>query len=1017
MGCGPRLKPAPIVPVTDTGSEWGCPDCGSRLGECHFKKSFQFSPRLNFLEFRPFMLNASPDIERLTNLVALPQWQILAAVELLDAGNTVPFITRYRKDATGGLNETQLRTIQHALHKLRTLDEKREGIRRVLERRGQLTAELAGLLDGAASLKHLEDLYQPFRYKKTSYVQQARDLGLHPLAEAVYVQGLSASDLEHEVRQAMAPSGQPLEADVVLRGVKALLGEYFSNNLKLKRTLRRVAWKTGSLVCQQIPLETAPPVDAPHPTVAKLPALSVDDGAHNGVASTEIVAAHDDRIDETGDPPMPAPALVAGVEEAAPPKPARRRKKKKRRQDVLFRAYFDFSAPLRQLPPHRVLAINRGERCKQLRVKLQFNEAQLMELIQREVIPATHPLVELMTEAARDWLCRSLLPTLEREIRRELTETAEEHAVRVFSTNLRSLLLQPPTTGQPILAIDPGLKSGCTLAVINDRGLFVVADKISIVGREEKRQLAQQKILDLIQTHGVGLLVIGNGTGCRETEEVVSQVLAGPLAGSAVCYVIVNEAGASVYSTSDAGQLEFPDLEPTVRSAISIGRRLLDPLSELVKINPANIGVGLYQHDVKSKHLESSLTEVVESCVNYVGVDLNTASLDLLQYVAGLNQLTARRIIEQRQTAGPYSSLQQLTEIAGIGPSTFLQCAGFLRIKGGQQPLDATAIHPESYPMAEALLESIGLKPEDVMSLLSSGMTYEDWTQRLGQVNAAAFIAKHGVGEHLMRDLIDSLMRPGRDPREQLPAPIFRKGILQVDDLSVGMALQGQVLNVVDFGIFVDIGIGESGLVHISNLSHDYVRDPHRYFGVGDILDVWVQSIDRKRGRVALTAIDPQSAPPREPRARSGRGRPNSQRGTQSPGTGHSEMGQLGAVPNTQARAAEHASQQRRDNGHRRSDPPHGTRGGPSPPTGRRVREGQTPQSGAGTGRGARNRPRRDAGDASGPAQPRPRTGARRQPAPPVALTEGMVQGTEPLRSFSELLQLVKQNQKPPQDR
>ncbi|MDP1560673.1 MAG: Tex-like N-terminal domain-containing protein [Pirellulaceae bacterium] len=905
------------------------------------------------------MLNESLDISRIAAEVMLPPGLVSVAVELLDAGNTVPFITRFRKDSTGGLDEVQLRSIQHRLAHYRGLNEKRQTILRALEKRGHLTEPLRALVDTASSLKYLEDLYQPFRYKRTSQVQHARDLGLHPLAEAVFLQGLTEADFEHEVAQSVDSAGQPLDRDVVLRGVKSLLGEYFSSDLKLKQHLRRTAWKTGVLRCQQIAVEVNPEPTRQNELaaneVAEIPPTAEPDAG--SVASSELSTEH-------------------------PAEGRKRKRKKKRRQDVLFRAYFNFSEPLRRLLPHRILAINRGERSKQLRVRVEFGEQLLLEQMCRELVAESHPLKSLMVDAARELLTRSLIPSFEREVRRELTENAETHAVEVFSTNLRSLLLQPPVTSHRLLAIDPGLKSGCALAVIDERGNFIIADKISIVGRDEKKQLARQKIQALIVEHQIGVIVIGNGTGCRESEELVSQFLATNDSGREVCYVIVNEAGASVYSTSETGQSEFPDVEPTVRSAISIGRRLLDPLSELVKINPANIGVGLYQHDVKAKHLESTLAEVVESCVNYVGVDLNTASVDLLRYVAGLNQGTARRIIEYRNVHGPFANRQQLLSVAGIGPATYVQCAGFLRIAGGDQPLDATAVHPESYPIAQALLESSGAQVADVAAVVAREITLDDWTKKLDRIDASAMIAKPPVaeppvGEHLMRDLLEALRRPGRDPREQMPTPIFRKGILQVQDLSVGMALKGQVLNVVDFGVFVDIGIGESGLVHISNLAREYVRDPHQYYGVGDIIDVWVQSIDRKRGRVSLTAVDPQSPPVPTSDSR------NRQRAT------------------TTATQTPADRQTRSEAGHAQSATRHKT-------PGQKISGQRSP--------GPKNSGRKNSGhestkdrvDRAKHRQRQPGHMGRKSNQPTTPLTDGMVQGTEPMRSFSDLFQYAK---------
>lgn len=1039
------------------------------------------------------MLSALPvDMARLATEVSLPLPQVEAAVSLLDAGNTVPFITRYRKDATGGLDETQLRLIQRRLASLRAVVEKRNAIIKSLEARGVLTDELREKLALASSLKFLDDVYSPFRLKKTRFLEQARTLGLEPLAEAVYLQGLSAEDFDFEVGQSRGPDGQLLDREVVLRGVKSLLGEYFAQDLKLKHKLRRMAWKHGRLNCQQLPPSEADPearvVGESGPTdpgslpesLVGLPAgmdelkaetplergerpaadlessecgterLPLDQVAAITFSDTprevdspidvdsfgQPAASTDWKAENVGDSVqefvtidsvncqvirescvLPIDGGVSGADEeglalcgqglrseegSGEPEVAprrKRRRKKKRRQDILYQDYFDFSEWVRKLPPHRVLAINRGERAKQLRVRVQFDEPVMLEQMWAEVVPGSHPQLSLVKEAARELLVRSWIPAFEREIRRELTEKAEEHAIHVFSTNLRSLLLQPPTPGVRVMALDPGLKSGCTLVVLDPFGNYVATDKISIVGREEKRRVACQKLSELARNYQVEVIAIGNGTGCREAEEVVSAFLSEETSATPLRYVIVNEAGASIYSTSDVGRNEFPDLEPTVRSAISIGRRLLDPLSELVKIHPANIGVGLYQHDVKAKHLEQSLAEIVESCVNYVGVDLNTASLDLLRYVAGLNQLTARRVIEYRQANGRFRSREQLLEVPGVGQATFVQCAGFLRIYGGTQPLDATAIHPESYAVAEALLASVAADPNQLTLLARDA---NDWTQRLQACPSESLASQFGVGQHLMEDVIEALRRPIRDPREALPAPIFRKEILQFDDLALGMQLKGQVLNVVDFGIFVDVGVGGSGLVHISNLSRDYVRDPHQYFGVGDVVDVWVKSLDRKRRRVSLTAIDPSVVP---------------NGGDRTEVRQRAECQEPEVDDESQSLTMERgrAIDLRRDRSHQvgRAARPHALSSseavrnraaGTSAVHSKSKSRSDRPSGSRGPRRGAESKP-------SKPSQRRP----MRLPSRP--LTDGMLEGTEPLRSFSDLLQYVKQSNQNKQDR
>ena len=469
--------------------------------------------------------------------------------------------------------------------------------------------------------------------------------------------------------------------------------------------------------------------------------------------------------------------------------------------------------------------------------------------LQSLLVSEDHSHRELLLECARDAIQRLVVPSLEREIRRELTEHAEAHAVRVFARNLRKLLLQPPVHGRRVLAIDPGLKNGCKLAALDAFGKVLDHSTIHLVGGEENVQGARMQLAELVTRHELPAIAIGNGSGCRETEEVVADVIANELEGRGVEYVIVNGAGASVYSASALGREELPDYDAIYRGAISIGRRLLDPLSELVKINPANIGVGLYQHDVKAKHLRESLNAVVESCVNYVGVDVNAASPALLSYVSGLNQLTARRLYEYRQEHGPFRSREQLKDVPGIGEATFVQAAGFLRIAGGDELLDATWIHPESYSVATKLLERFDCQLADFAAALASN----------GPPDLAGFAQELDVGELLLRDILSALRRPGRDPREDLPAPVFRSGIMKLDDVEPGMELSGTVINVVDFGAFVDIGLSDSALIHISHLADRFIRDPHDVVSIGDVLRVWVLSIDKERRRVALTAILPGS--------------------------------------------------------------------------------------------------------------------------------------------------------------
>ena len=527
-----------------------------------------------------------------------------------------------------------------------------------------------------------------------------------------------------------------------------------------------------------------------------------------------------------------------------------------------LRDYYQYSEAIDKVPPHRVLAINRGERVRVLRVKLECDLEAMQLIVDELLVPLGHPHADFLRGCGRDALNRLVLPSLEREVRRELTDSAELHAVEVFVRNLRKLLLQSPVRDRRVLAMDPGFKSGCKLVALDEFGSLLDHAVIHLVGKEDRRAAARTKVAELVKQHQLSVIAIGNGTGCRETEQFVADLIAGELAEQGVAYVIVNEAGASVYSTSRIGREEFPKFDATLRGAISIGRRLQDPLSELVKIDPANIGVGMYQHDVKAKHLRDSLDAVVESCVNYVGVDLNTASPALLRYVSGLNQLTAQRVYEHRMAQGPFRTREQLKSVSGFGETTFVQAAGFLKIVGGDSPLDATWIHPESYAATVEVLNKLGASPADLADKERAAQLAE----RTAQLDVDALAQELKIGTLTLRDILAQLARPGRDPREALPPPIFKRGILKLDDLTSGMELAGTVLNVVDFGAFIDIGLKDSGLVHISQLANRYVQDPHDVVSVGDIVKVWVLEVDKQRRRVSLTMIEPGTRRPPENR-------------------------------------------------------------------------------------------------------------------------------------------------------
>jgi uncharacterized protein len=736
------------------------------------------------------------DLGQIAQRLGLSPAGVAAAVQLLDEGNTVPFITRYRRDQTGGLDEVDIRRIAECVGKVRQLADRKQTILRTIQGQGKLTPELAARIESAESAKQLEDLYLPFKPRKLSLAEIARQRRLEPLAREIIAADPMAANLDARAADFVDAEGEVATVADALLGVGHIIADDFSERADLRQRLRGILSRKSHLKSQRVESEGK--------------ALSKD--------------------------------------------------------EKHYRDYFEYSEHIQRVPPHRALAINRGERAKLLKVRIDGPLDELQAAAEELLVPAGHPHADFLRGCVRDALTRLVLPSLEREIRREITEYCEAHAVEVFARNLRNLLLQSPATGRRVLALDPGFKSGCKAAVIDECGNPLEHAVLHIIGQKEKREAAARKIVELVKNHGCNVIAVGNGTAGRETEALVSALVTGELQELDVGYVIVNEAGASVYSTSGYGREELPNHEAAVRGAISIGRRLQDPLSELVKIEPANIGVGLYQHDVKARHLHASLDAVVESCVNYVGVDVNTASLALLRYVSGLNQTTARGFHEWRSKNGPFTSRQQFLEVPGFGEAAFVQAVGFLKITGGVNPLDATWIHPESYPVAVQVLERLGGKPED----LTSRQEADALAEKAAALDLPGLARELGVGRLLLTDIVEQLARPGRDPREDLPQPFFKKGVLKLEDLEVGMELMGSVLNVVDFGAFVDIGLHDSGMVHISQLSSRYVRDPHDVVTVGQIVKVWVLEIDKARRRVALTMIAPGSVKPQPGRRQDG---------------------------------------------------------------------------------------------------------------------------------------------------
>ncbi len=698
--------------------------------------------------------------------LALELPRVESAVRLLDDGNTIPFIARYRKEMTGSLDEEQLRQVAERLGYRRNMEERRETILHSLEEQGVLTPELQAEVVAADTLQRLEDLYRPYKPKRRTRATMAREKGLQPLADLVLAQTLKGN------RDALA---QPFLTDDVptvedaYAGARDIVAEVIADAPEVRADMRRLVRRHGTL----------------------------------------SVAVSNQSKDPKG----------------------------------VYQMYYSFFADFRALRPHQTLAINRGEREGVLKVTLEVPEPEAMGILaQRYPSDAGSPLMDDLVEARKDGYSRLLFPAIEREMRRELSDMADEHAIGVFAANLKALLLQPPLRGQTVLGIDPGYRTGCKVAVVSPTGK--VLDTRTIYPDRDKAQ-AQATLRRLMQQHSVTVIDIGNGTAGRETEALVAELLTEEKLK--VKYTIVNEAGASVYSASKLARQELPDLDVSLRGAVSIARRLQDPLAELVKIDPQAIGVGLYQHDVNQKALAETLDTVVESVVNTVGADLNTASPALLRYISGIGPKLAETIVAHRDAQGAFDARDALRRVPGLGPKTFEQAAGFLRVPEGTDPLDKTPIHPESYPVARAVLDLLGCP-------LGDPRLAGEIANLRRQMNLDELAVDLGTGRPTLEDILEALARPGRDPRDGLEGPILRSDVLSLEDLRVGM--KGTVRNVVDFGAFVDIGVKRDGLVHISRMGTGYVRNPHEKVSVGDVIDVEVVEVDQQRGRISLALVE-----------------------------------------------------------------------------------------------------------------------------------------------------------------
>ena len=693
--------------------------------------------------------------------------QVIAVLNLLEENNTVPFIARYRKEATGGLDEVQIKQISDEYQYVAHLQKRKEEVIHNIEQQGLLTDELKQDILQQTKLQRVEDLYRPFKQKKKTRATEAKRKGLAPLAHFL-IEGQSMN-VNEEARKYL--SEEVKTVDEAIQGAQDIIAERISDNPKYRQRLLKDVYYQGKIV------------------------------------TTKKKQANDEK--------------------------------------EIFSMYYDYSEPIKRIVNHRILAMNRGEKEKVLSIKIEFDTTSTF--IQSQEVKKAHQLVEYIESAIKDSLKRLILPSIEREIRNDLTEKAEHHAIEVFSENLKHLLLQPPMKGKQILGVDPAFRTGCKLAVINPFGTFIAKSVIYPHPPKSKIELAEKELVRMITENNVELIAIGNGTASRETEQFVANVIKKYQLNAQ--FIIVNEAGASVYSASEIARNEFPEFQVEERSAVSIGRRVQDPLSELVKIDPKSIGVGQYQHDVNQKELEQALTFVVETAVNQVGVDVNTASKSLLQYVSGLSSTIAQNIIDYREENGSIKHHSEISKVKRLGSKTFEQSIGFLRIVNGKEPLDNTSIHPESYQATYQFLESLQLSIDDLGS--------DKLKQTLSDINIEEKSNEIGIGKPTLEDIIKSLKAPNRDPRDSYETPQLKSDILSIEDLSKGMKLSGTVRNVVDFGAFVDIGVKQDGLVHISKLSKKYVKNPMDVISVGDIVDVWILNIDKNKEKVSLTMINP----------------------------------------------------------------------------------------------------------------------------------------------------------------
>ena len=710
-------------------------------------------------------------IQILARELERPEQHVRNIIALLDEGNTVPFIARYRKELHGGMDDQLIRQLAERLQYLRNLQQRRDEVRQSIENQGKLTDELSAAIDAAATLAEVEDLYRPYKQKRRTRATMAKEKGLEPLALLLFAQERDCPEPLAEAAKYIDPEKGVETAEDALQGASDIVAEQISDDADIRKALRELYWKKARLVS------------------------------------------------------------VAAAKEPA---------------DTVYRLYYEFSSPVSKTQGHQILAINRGEREEILKVSVDMDRDAALVAIRRAVVRPGSAAMDFVKAAAEDAYDRLIAPSLEREMRAALTDNADEGAIGQFALNLKPLLMQPPVKGFVTMGLDPGYRMGCKVAVVDPTGKVLDTTVVYPTHGERGKQEAITKLSVLIKKHHVAHIAIGNGTASRETEQMAVKLIR--QVGGGVSYMMVNEAGASVYSASKLAAEEFPDFDVNLRSAVSIARRLQDPLAELVKIDPKSIGVGQYQHDMPQARLGEALDGVVEDCVNAVGVDVNTASAPLLTRVAGLNGTTAKNIVRYREENGPFTTRRQILKVPKLGPKAFEQCAGFLRVPESQSPLDNTAVHPESYAAAEKLLALCGCDMDDVKA-----GRLPDLKARLEDYGLEKAAEACGVGVPTLLDVAGELMKPGRDPRDELPAPLLRTDVMEMKDLKPGMELKGTVRNVIDFGAFVDIGVHQDGLVHISQICNRFIKHPSEVLSVGDVVTVWVKEVDEKKKRISLT--------------------------------------------------------------------------------------------------------------------------------------------------------------------